>query len=99
MNFSEFEVGYDALELHVNNRRQQAELQVKEINIRYEMNNLFNAKRNESNYARFLEDELIAAKIALMHANNPIKQVDVPRLEFIGEDYEVPFESADDLLG
>lgn len=99
MNFSEFEVGYDALELHVNNRRQQAELQVKEINIRYEMNNLFNAKRNEPDYVRFLEEELIAAKIALIHANNPIKQIDVPKLEFISDDYEVPFESADDLLG
>lgn len=97
MNLTQFEDGYDALEVHIRNRRRQAEIQVKEINIRFEMNNLFSAKRNEPNYEKFLEESLINAKVELMKILEPqYEDEKIPTIN--ADDFELPLISADDLF-
>ena len=94
---NQFEDGYDALEIHITNRRHEAELQVKEINIRFEMNNLFARERGENGYEKYLEEELINAKIELMRERQP-KPVALVVPAINGDDFELPLISADDLF-
>lgn len=92
-----FNEGYDELEIHMNNRRQQVEIQVKEINIRYNMNNLFASKRSEPDYIKYLEEELINTKIELMKATMPqVVEKPVPKIN--ADDFELPMINADDLF-